>query len=1077
LRKIVENLRLVAFGATDLNGLDDVTISAPANAQVLTYNSTSLQWENQTPAAGGGGDMLKATYDVDNDGVVDSAETIQIIVRNSTGVTLTKGQVVYLSGATGNRPNAVLSQAHTEATSSKTIGIVVANIANNSDGYVATNGTLHDLDTSAFTAGDAVWLSATTAGAFTSTVPAEPNHTVFIGYVARAHPTQGRLVISIQNGYEFDELHGVLLTSEANNDLVVYETSSALWKNKSISTIFGGTPLVTVPTLAQVTTAGNTTTNFITVGGITANQSVTASGAIARGSYFNQTLVAAANNDVLVGLDINPTFTNGAFTGVTTQDVRIGGTGVVNFQSANGIIRFSGSNWMTVNGTDSRFYLQPTTGAQFRWFTGGSTEIARLYSTGNLVLQNGGTFTDAGYRLDVQGTARVSGVLTLGSTITNGTYTYTLPGATGTLALTSAIPANPVGGTGSTNYIPKFTAASTIGNSNISDSGTLVNIGSDTNISGFISGGSTKVLPAGNTFLGQTFNVAGSANGWGIVSRNTWNFNDDAFTTAGFSAFDNRIITTRSIATTNGFNINQGYVINNGTATENTTVWRALTAGTGNFNSVVLYAGGATGPIANTNSYTNYIVFESAHIPSNNITNFYGLNIADVSASTITRAVNLQISSGTGKYNIYAGGTANNYLNGALGIGTTSLTGYNLRVQKNITGATTSYGIANEGTIQSDVTSQALYHQVVSATAAASFTLNNLVYYSTSQGTFGAGSTVSTQTGFQVNSNLIGATTNYGFKGQIPAGTNRWNLYMDGTAQNYLNGSLSIGTTTTTAKFQVTGSITAASAIARGTYLNNTLVAAANNDVLVGLDIAPTFTNGAFTGVTNYAIRLGANSPTIKGSTDIQLYYGTGKIKIGSELGDYTGGGKIEFSSASNATDLIINYTKRGAARWANTITSTSYDITSESTKYFSIFRTTGNLTLQNGGTFTDAGYRLDVNGTARVQGAVTATLANAFTDSVVYYNSSTGLMTYGTAPIAIQFKIDYDPNIIGVKNGSNVVFTTSATFISTTTRVYLNGQRLTRGVGYDYIETGTNQITFAAAPFATDQLIIEYQI
>lgn len=481
LRRIVVNLQELTIGTSSvatLNDLTDVTISAPANAQVLTYNSTTGQWENQTPAAGGGGNMNTSTYDVDNDGIVDGSETTQIIVRNSTGSTLTKGQVVYLSGATGNRPNALLSQADTEATSSKTIGIVIANIANNSDGYVAVNGTLHDLDTSAFTAGDAVWLSATVAGGMTSTIPAEPNHTVFIGYVARSHPTQGRLVIVIQNGYELNELHGVLISSEANNDLLVYESATSLWKNKTFSAIFGGTPLVSVPTLAQVTTAGNTTTNAITVGGLTVNTtansggiilqqngtnigefrrvgnnnrgalylinsgtteilletggfsyirsnglgigtatdagykldvngtirsssvisglqvtntnsnpvigsdgsnialgtnyasrivmagsnidfiansvavarfasanggvyiggavvptaklqvagSITAASAIAQGVYFNNTLVAAANNDVLVGLDINPTFTNGAFTGVTNYAVRSVGT-------------------------------------------------------------------------------------------------------------------------------------------------------------------------------------------------------------------------------------------------------------------------------------------------------------------------------------------------------------------------------------------------------------------------------------------------------------------------------------------------------------------------------------------------------------------------------------------------------------------------------------------------------------------------------------------------------------------------------------------------------------------------------
>jgi hypothetical protein len=133
-----------------------------------------------------------------------------------------------------------------------------------------------------------------------------------------------------------------------------------------------------------------------------------------------------------------------------------------------------------------------------------------------------------------------------------------------------------------------------------------------------------------------------------------------------------------------------------------------------------------------------------------------------------------------------------------------------------------------------------------------------------------------------------------------------------------------------------------------------------------------------------------------------------------------------------------------------------------------------GNLGIRQ---TTDAGYAFDVNGTSRLNGAVTATLANVSTANVVYYNSSTGLMTYGTAPIGAQFKIDYDPNITGTRNGVNLLFTTSSTFIATTTRVFLNGQRLTRGATYDYVETGTNQITFAVAPVSTDQLIIEYQI
>jgi hypothetical protein len=314
----------------------------------------------KTISVGGGGDMLRATYDVDNDGVVDRAERTEIIVRNSTGVTLTKGQVVYLSGATGNRPNAVLSKADTEATSSKTIGIVVANISNNSDGYVATNGTLHDLNTSAFADGAALWLSAATAGAITSTIPAEPNHTVFIGYVARAHPTQGRIVILIQNGYELNELHGVLVTSEANNDLLVYESSTSLWKNKSISTIFGGTPLVSVPTLAQVTTAGNTTTNSILVGGLTvANGSAPIAifnssngGGTYLGIQYNGSLKAAwgMGGNIIGGLSINDVgyWSSNAMAweagGAQRMFLTAGGNLLINTISDNG-------NRLQVNGT------------------------------------------------------------------------------------------------------------------------------------------------------------------------------------------------------------------------------------------------------------------------------------------------------------------------------------------------------------------------------------------------------------------------------------------------------------------------------------------------------------------------------------------------------------------------------------------------------------------------------------------------------------------------------------------------------------------------------------------------------
>jgi hypothetical protein len=121
------------------------------------------------------------------------------------------------------------------------------------------------------------------------------------------------------------------------------------------------------------------------------------------------------------------------------------------------------------------------------------------------------------------------------------------------------------------------------------------------------------------------------------------------------------------------------------------------------------------------------------------------------------------------------------------------LTGFSLYVLKNITGATNSYGIAQGGVVQSDVTNSANGYLNNATTAAASFTLTTYRHFWANQGSIGAGSSITSQYGFLAGNTLIGATNNYGFYGDIPSGTNRWNLYMNGTAANYMAGDLGVG--------------------------------------------------------------------------------------------------------------------------------------------------------------------------------------------------------------------------------------------------------------------------------------------
>jgi len=161
---------------------------------------------------------------------------------------------------------------------------------------------------------------------------------------------------------------------------------------------------------------------------------------------------------------------------------------------------------------------------------------------------------------------------------------------------------------------------------------------------------------------------------------------------------------------------------------------------------------------------------------------------------------------------------------GAVGIGTTSLTGFSLRISRSMTGGTSGYGAHVSGTVQSDVTSAARGITSTYGTQATAFTLTNLYQFIAEQGTIGEGSTVTSQHGFHAASTLTGATNNYGFYGNIASGAGRWNFYGAGTAANYLNGDLRIGTTTQSgsAKLTVSGEASATSFTGAGTGLTGT---------------------------------------------------------------------------------------------------------------------------------------------------------------------------------------------------------------------------------------------------------------
>jgi len=169
-------------------------------------------------------------------GTYDTATVVKAYVTNAEAVTITKGQVVYIFGAQGDRASVKLAKNTSDTFSSKTLGIVRADIAAGQAGWITTQGQVSGINLAAYTAGDILWLDSVPGG-FTKVRPQAPLHGVFVGVVERANAGNGLIYVKPQNGVELEELHDVALTTKLNNQVLAYTASTGIWENKTIENI------------------------------------------------------------------------------------------------------------------------------------------------------------------------------------------------------------------------------------------------------------------------------------------------------------------------------------------------------------------------------------------------------------------------------------------------------------------------------------------------------------------------------------------------------------------------------------------------------------------------------------------------------------------------------------------------------------------------------------------------------------------------------------------------------------------------------------------------------------------------
>lgn len=177
-------------------------------------------------------------------GALPAAYTSTLKHEVKASQTISKGQAVYVSSADGT--NMIVSKASnvSEQYSSKTMGLLETSLVANGKGNVITEGLLSGLNTNGANAGDPVWLGVDGALIFgLANKPYAPAHLVFIGIVTRANANNGEIFVKVQNGFEMNELHNYQEGSVQNNQVIVYESSTSLYKPKTIPTILGYTPV------------------------------------------------------------------------------------------------------------------------------------------------------------------------------------------------------------------------------------------------------------------------------------------------------------------------------------------------------------------------------------------------------------------------------------------------------------------------------------------------------------------------------------------------------------------------------------------------------------------------------------------------------------------------------------------------------------------------------------------------------------------------------------------------------------------------------------------------------------------
>jgi len=137
---------------------------------------------------------------VTNGQTTELGQKLEIECRNNTGSTIARGVPVYASGTIGNSGRITVAPMIADGTidAKYIVGVTDEQILNGEDGKVVKVGKIRKIDTSAYSEGDVLYVSETSAGAWTDTKPEYPDISLPIAFVVTDSAQVGEIFVRVE---------------------------------------------------------------------------------------------------------------------------------------------------------------------------------------------------------------------------------------------------------------------------------------------------------------------------------------------------------------------------------------------------------------------------------------------------------------------------------------------------------------------------------------------------------------------------------------------------------------------------------------------------------------------------------------------------------------------------------------------------------------------------------------------------------------------------------------------------------------------------------------------------------------